>query len=261
MNKKEQKIYDDELKKQNKPKAIIIDLEGTLSDHSGRVHYYHNKDYERYNAAFIDDPVNEEFVEELKAAVDKTDATIILCTAKKKKWHQIAATWLSNNNLMPIIDKIKYRDDLDSRPSVIVKRDMLNLIKKEYDVICAYDDRKDICDMFEENGVHTYLVESQSTTIGEHTPYTRLAAAADLFKSRNVEYGDGYKEFGKIIMSLFPDGLKIENQKDASRFAILNIMIAKFDRYCKNFHKGGHSDSLKDISVYSAMLQEVDESE
>ena len=81
------------------------------------------------------------------------------------------------------------------------------------------------------------------------------------FQSKNKEYGDGYRDFGKIMKAFFPEGLTLKTEKDFSRFAILNIEIAKTDRYCKNFEKGGHSDSLLDKSTYSDMLNEVDHME
>ena len=246
----------------NKKKCIIVDLEGTLSDHSHRLHHIPG-DYDAYNKAFKDDPVNKGFIEELKAAVERTDAEVVLCTAKSITYKNNVTDWIEQNGMSEYICVFYFRGKLDSRSSVLVKRDMLKDIKLKYDVILAYDDRQDICDMFRENGVPAYLVETeyQNHTHSNMTGAGKiLINAANLHMEKNKEYGDGYKEFGKIIMSFFPDGLKIETPKDASRFAILNIIIAKLDRYCKNFNNGGHSDSLKDISVYAAMLQEVDES-
>lgn len=242
---------------ENKPKCIIVDLEGTLSDHSGRIHFLEQKDYDNYNVNFPSDPINEKFIDEFLDN-QPDDIKIILCTAKSIKYEAQVENWLKMNNLFELFDGFWFRKAVDKRPSVSVKYDQLIKIKKAADIICAYDDRQENVDMYRQNGVKAFLIGDNCPH--PPTPDFILRSQAELFKSRNAEYGDGYKEFGKIIMSLFPDGLKIENQKDASRLAILNIMIAKLDRYCKNFHKGGHKDSLSDISVYAAMLQEVDES-
>lgn len=79
-----------------------------------------------------------------------------------------------------------------------------------------------------------------------------------LFEQRNKEYGNDYLNFGDVMMTLFPNGLLLRTAKDFSRFAILTFMLAKTTRYTKNFHNGGHKDSLDDISVYSQMLQQLD---
>ena len=90
------------------------------------------------------------------------------------------------------------------------------------------------------------------------TPADFLEDAAEIFKEKSKEYGDSYKTFGKIMLSYFPYGLKLKTEKDFTRFGILNIMISKTDRYCKNFTNGGHQDSLLDLSIYSTMLKEID---
>ena len=236
----------------DKPDAIIIDLEGTLSDHSARVHHLYNKQYSSYNAGFLADPVNINFVKILASF----DSKIILCTAKEQRYNDDVTEWLRKHNLLNLIDGAYYRENMDQRSSVEVKKDMLVRLEKKYNIIRAFDDREDICKMFRNNGVPATLVGGKSNS---SKPAEQLRESADLFESKNKEYGNGYKEFGKIMMEFFPDGIEVKNQKDASRFAMLNIIIAKLDRYCKNFHKGGHADSLVDISVYSAMLKELDD--
>ena len=86
-----------------------------------------------------------------------------------------------------------------------------------------------------------------------------LLKLGNLFKRRNDDYGNSYHSFGKIMESFFPDGIKLEGEQDFGRFAILNILIGKMHRYGNNFHKNGHADSLDDISVYAAMLQDLDD--
>lgn len=88
----------------------------------------------------------------------------------------------------------------------------------------------------------------------------RLTKAADTFKARQLVYGDTYKEFGSLLKALFPDGIYVGNESDMNRLGVLQMMLHKLKRYCNNFETGGHADSLQDLSVYSMMLQELDES-
>lgn len=87
----------------------------------------------------------------------------------------------------------------------------------------------------------------------------RLRGAADLFEQRDKEYGSVYKDYGKLMVAYFPDGITLKTEDDFSRFGILNMILSKTNRYAANFKKGGHKDSLSDISVYSQMLSELDD--
>ena len=87
----------------------------------------------------------------------------------------------------------------------------------------------------------------------------KLASAADMFESKNKEYGNAYKKHGAVINSFFPDGLNLSNESDFIRYQIFESIVAKLNRYAQNFKDGGHEDSLIDASVFCAMLQELDD--
>jgi len=65
----------------NKKDCIIIDLEGTLSNCSHRIHHYENKDYDKWNELFREDTVHESMVEIINR-YKVNGVQIILCTAK-----------------------------------------------------------------------------------------------------------------------------------------------------------------------------------
>jgi hypothetical protein len=85
----------------------------------------------------------------------------------------------------------------------------------------------------------------------------QLAAKAELYDQRNSLYGDNYKRFGPALKALMGD-VELKTPDDFNRFGILVQAFAKFSRYAVNFHKGGHDDSLDDLSVYAMMLKELD---
>lgn len=86
----------------------------------------------------------------------------------------------------------------------------------------------------------------------------QLRKAAEIYEERNKKYGDNYKNFGNVMMGLFPDGVTISNAEDWDRMGIFVQMASKFTRYAPNFATGGHADSLDDLAVYTMMLQELD---
>jgi hypothetical protein len=243
-------------------KVVLIDLEGTITDHSHRLHYYYKKDYESYNSFLHLDPVNSAFVEYLLSDIEQIKPDkIILATAKSIDLRSDTMNWLHSNyatsteTFYDLFDEFIFREHLDSRSSVLVKRDFVKglIDDKDYNIVAAYDDRRDICEMYEEFGIKSVLVSNVVKT-----PANLLNDMADLFKQRNALYGSSYKTFGSIMVGLFPDGLNLKTAEDFSRFGMLNMMVSKMDRYTSNFSKGGHPDSLRDLSVYSAMLLETD---
>ena len=88
--------------------------------------------------------------------------------------------------------------------------------------------------------------------------YEALEKLGGLYKERNALYGDNYKHFGKLLLAMFPEGIEINTEDDCNRFALFLHLLTKFSRYSEMFYKGGHPDSLDDISVYSQMLAELD---
>ena len=85
-----------------------------------------------------------------------------------------------------------------------------------------------------------------------------LHELADLYAERNAMYSDNYKTFGDMMIGLFPNGLTITSAEDWNRAALFIHICTKVSRYSASFDKGGHKDSLNDLSVYSQMLQELD---
>ena len=96
-----------------------------------------------------------------------------------------------------------------------------------------------------------------------HPVSEELRKMAETFEERQSIYGDNYKEFGYIfdhLMKLDPTGGLPESPTDYARLGVLVQIVGKLTRYCANFSKGGHEDSLHDLSVYAAMLQDLDRS-
>lgn len=85
-----------------------------------------------------------------------------------------------------------------------------------------------------------------------------LENAAEIYRERNLVYGDNYRNVGKIMAVLFPAGLNLITEDDHNRFHLFFLEIVKITRYAQNFGKGGHEDSQLDLSVYAAMMVEVD---
>ena len=86
----------------------------------------------------------------------------------------------------------------------------------------------------------------------------RLSELGSIYKDRNKTYGDNYKNFGKVMSGIFPNGLTVQTEDDFNRLGVFVQLIAKATRYGNAFDKR-HADSLDDTSVYAQMLRELDD--
>ena len=98
----------------------------------------------------------------------------------------------------------------------------------------------------------------------KHFVTQELENAAKTFQERNEKYGNNsyggaYKQHGHVMTALFPDGLELVEPEDYNRMGVVNMMVSKLVRYANNFDEGGHHDSLHDLSVYAAMLNDLDQ--
>lgn len=85
-----------------------------------------------------------------------------------------------------------------------------------------------------------------------------LQEAAAIYEERSNLYGDNYKNFGKIMVGLFPNGFESKTIEDWNRLGIFIQIASKLTRYAVRLRSGGHDDSLLDLSVYANMLRELD---
>lgn len=80
------------------------------------------------------------------------------------------------------------------------------------------------------------------------------------FEGRQETYGGGgFGNYGDILSTLFPGGVKLETTEDFTRFWFICMLVTKMIRYAKNFDQGGHQDSSLDLGVYAFLLGAFDE--
>lgn len=90
-------------------------------------------------------------------------------------------------------------------------------------------------------------------------PGEALIDLAQVFANRNATYGDNWESAGAFLKTLFPEGVKLSSLDDFVRIGVLVQVAAKLTRYAENWDKGGHTDSLNDLSVYAQILEYIDE--
>jgi hypothetical protein len=82
-----------------------------------------------------------------------------------------------------------------------------------------------------------------------------LLSGAETYRERSKVYGGNYKEFGKVMLALFPNGVVLKTIEDHNRFHLFVQIVTKITRYANSGLT--HIDSVHDAMVYSAMLEEL----
>lgn len=136
-------------------KAIIIDLDGTLSDSTHRQHFMTQpkKDWKSFYVALKDDPPHKWCVV-LLHLFHLCGYSIILVTGRP--WEpQIQVDteqWLKRNEIE--YENLFAREAGDFRPDHVIKKEIYeNKIKPHYDVLFCVDDRKQVTKMWREIGL------------------------------------------------------------------------------------------------------------
>jgi hypothetical protein len=116
-------------------------------------------------------------------------------------------------------------------------------------------------DLMDGCGVYGEYGPMQGARPKKKRPPAILEDAAATFRERNAVYGDNYLRFGHIFRSLFPGGIVPEVTRDADmdRMQLLIQIVNKVTRYAESMSRGdaGHLDSVHDLIVYAAMLEEA----
>ena len=137
--------------------VICWDLDGTLCQISPEYFVYiktHPKNWDAFHCHIpYDKPVLQvKFLYDL--IQNHANVRNIITTARQEKYREDSEAWLKKENFN--YTEMFMRDDYDTRPDFIVKQEMLELITAKYGKpFMAFDDRNQVLDMWQVNGVFT----------------------------------------------------------------------------------------------------------
>lgn len=140
-----------------RPKAIIIDLDGTLCNNEHRRHFVEGeeKDFEKFNAACVDDKVNQWCLELIKA-MDAAGYRILFISGREYKFREQTWLWIVENAATKIDSNtdIYMRAIGDYRKDSVVKEEIYRrLIEPHFKVLFCVDDRQQVVDMWRSLGL------------------------------------------------------------------------------------------------------------
>lgn len=154
-------------------KTILLDIDNCISDDGWRIPLidWSNPDpFMRYHEYQIRSP------QDLPGNTDLFlghKGRIFLLTSRPLSYRPVTLLWLHAVGVP--FEAILMRNNNDHRSSVDVKRSQL-LSLPEYgvemkDIVCAYDDRPEICAMYREHGLHAKVrsIHSVCAYVNPHT--------------------------------------------------------------------------------------------
>jgi beta-phosphoglucomutase-like phosphatase (HAD superfamily) len=141
-------------------KAVIWDLDGTLSDDRARAHFVEvekgkKRDWKSYFDAIGDDPPIAASMEVLRA-MHAAGIRIVFLTGRPEHTRKTTERWLKANGLTGY-DRLLMRPPRDFRPSGAFKVDEVARLRREYELVCAFEDRIDVADALRTAGVPVFL--------------------------------------------------------------------------------------------------------
>jgi phosphoglycolate phosphatase-like HAD superfamily hydrolase len=139
--------------------AVLVDLDGTLSDATGRVHHLERrpKDWDGFFAAVGDDPLIDQ-VARLVELLDR-DLLVVLLTARPERVRDASLAWLTRHDVR--WDALVMREERDFRPAHAVKLDAVRALKGAgFELRLALDDDPRNATMFREEDVPCLELQS-----------------------------------------------------------------------------------------------------
>jgi hypothetical protein len=130
------------------PQAVLFDIDGTLALMGNRGPFeWHN----------VDRDILNKIVSEQIQFHKSFDRKIILVTGRDESCRQLTKDWCEFYGIE--FDEMYMRPAGDGRKDTVVKQEIYeSYIKDTYNVLCVYDDRLQVLDMWFKQGVFTFNV-------------------------------------------------------------------------------------------------------
>src|SRR5687768_14445466 len=153
-----------------KPKAVIWDLDGTLSDDGARAHFVEvqrgrKRDWRSYFDAIDEDPPIAASME-LLHALRAYGIRIIYLTGRPAYTRPKTEKWLKANGLADY-DLLVMRPEGERGHAGEFKVKEVRRLGKQYELICAFEDRYDVADHLRRGGLPVFLYGAGSEAAAE----------------------------------------------------------------------------------------------
>ena len=144
----------------DKHNAVIFDIDGTISD-SERCAWHSDLiaqgDWSWFKEIARDAPAIEETVRTLQSLVHAGETQVILLTARQESFRELTIKWLVQHGIPADIDLWMRPPAMNGWPDWQFKLAQYQKIRQYCDVVATYDDKPEICKLWEILGVPTVI--------------------------------------------------------------------------------------------------------
>lgn len=138
--------------------AVIFDCDGTLVDVTSIRHHVldtKKKNFDAFHYGSIFCPAHDWVVEDAIRHYEDGN-TVLVVTARERRWEELTVNWLADAGVP--YHEIHMRPTGDFRRDTVIKKEILDLLLDDYDIVHAYDDNPAIIDLWIEHGIPVTLV-------------------------------------------------------------------------------------------------------
>ena len=142
--------------KTTKTKAVLSDLDGTISDRRHRLHHIEDKkDWDSFFDNLIYDPPILNTIKKIDNLLTE-NTKLIFVTGRPERYRLLSQEWIEKNT--PFRNFILLmRDNKDYRKDQIIKQEMLKNIKQNYSVDTVFEDQPDLAEMWAAEGLNCIM--------------------------------------------------------------------------------------------------------
>lgn len=135
-------------------KIVLVDMDGTLSDVSHRIHHIRGKkNWKQFFRLMDQDPPVAAVVDWVRNLAE--DHEIVIVTGRPDDFRRNTEDWLKRYAVP--YSRLLMRRSGDHRPDHVVKKELLERVDK-HNVAFVIDDRPTVCDMWRGCGLKVYQV-------------------------------------------------------------------------------------------------------
>lgn len=142
-----------------KRRIVVVDIDGTIAKPGDRMKYMRQdpKDLDAfYSDKFDDEPIKDN-VDLVKHLAKRY--TLVFCTARSERARTKTLNWFDKHAIPYSNDRLLMRGDLDERPTLVVKPDLLRMNGiKPNQVAFILEDYSDMCLKWRELGFNCFQV-------------------------------------------------------------------------------------------------------
>lgn len=138
-------------------KAVIVDLDGTLSDSRHRDHLAKKERWDEFNALCTDDPPILPSIAAIRAFAAQ-GYTIIIFTGRQETCAPQTIEWLTQHNVPWHMMEMRRAGDFT--PSEQLKKTWYWQYHQEFTIECVFEDSPKVIEMWHQLGLHCFMIKS-----------------------------------------------------------------------------------------------------